>query len=731
MLRLLSLLPALVAVAATVGLPVPAQATAPDRAGHLLTRAATRSADAPPLSITIDSLTPSYIPRRGPVRITGSITNHDDSPWTAINVEAFVGTTTITTPAELDEAARTDPATYVGDRVTTPGTYATIPRIGAGRTVQYSLSLPRSEIRVSEPGVYFFGVHALGSGPDGRLDGADGRARTFLPLVPRTRRAVDTALVVPLRHGIEQAPDGSLQDVAGWTRTLSPGGQLRSLVDFGASAGSRPLTWLVDPALTDAVRRLTAGNPPRSLAPTDTAGGGEPSGSPSTGVTAEPEPSGTGSAAPDSDTGTGTEAQESADAAAAAEAGRSFLDRLKVALDSSQVLALPYGDPDVAAAAEHDPPLFELARRRSGPALDPLGVSTSAGISSPSGFLDAAGIRLTDKDATLLVTDRMFGGDAPAVARAAGRRLIVTSSGAAAGGPGPDDPLAPVALRQRIVSEAALRLLSPGRRPLVVLIPHDWSPAATNGFFEGLDVPWIHLTNVGGATMRAGTPVALSDLAYPPRQARRELGARIFAAADALVAAGHTLQTVLTRNDDVGTAVADQALTATSYASRAHPGRSLASLVRAREQIDQQLASVRIEAPRAVTLSSASGKFAATITNGLDQPVTVSVKALTDRPMQISGQDTVDIGPGGRTTVLLDAQTHTPGVHNVTLVVTDSEGTPLGSSDQLPIRSAQVSNVIWLILGTGVALLLGAIAVRLVRRVRSAARVGAPTERQA
>lgn len=727
MLRPPSLLPALVALAAvttavttavTVGLPVAAHATP------------ARAADAPPLTITIDSLTPSYIPRRGPIRITGSITNDDDAPWTAVNVEAFVGSTPITTPAELEEAARTDASTYVGDRVTTPGTYDTLPRIDPGQTVQYSLSLPRSEVPVSEPGVYFFGVHALGEGPEGRLDGADGRARTFLPLVPPTKRSVDTALVVPLRHAVEQAADGSLEDVPGWTRTLSPGGQLRSLVDFGASAGSRPVTWLVDPALTDAVRRLSVGNPPRSLAPTDDADGG-PSGSPSPGVTAEPEPSDPAGSSGGADSDTGAESQESAADAAAADASSSFLDRLKVALDSSQVLSLPYGDPDVAAAAEHDPQLYERARRRSGAVLDPLGISTSAAVSSPSGFLDAAGIRLTDPDATLLVTDRMFDGDAPAVARAGGRRLIVTSSGAAAGGPGPDDRLAPVALRQRIVSEAALRLLAPGHLPLIVMIPHSWSPTATNGFFEGLDVPWIHLTNVGGATMRAGTPVSLDDLAYPPRQARRELGSRIFAAADSLVAAGATLQAVLTRNDEVGSVVADQALTGTSYASRAHPVRTLESLVRARDEIDRELASVRIEAPRAVTLSSASGKFAATITNGLDQPVTVSVKALTDRPMQITGQDTVDIGPGGRTTVLLDAQTRTPGVHNVTLVVTDSHGTPLGSSDQLPIRSAQVSNVIWLILGTGVALLFGAIGVRLVRRVRSAARVGAATERQA
>jgi hypothetical protein len=36
----------------------------------------------------------------------------------------------------------------------------------------------------------------------------------------------------------------------------------------------------------------------------------------------------------------------------------------------------------------------------------------------------------------------------------------------------------------------------------------------------------------------------------------------------------------------------------------------------------------------------------------------------------------------------------------------------------LPIRSAQVSNVIWVIMGAGVLLLFGAILVRLVRRIR-------------
>ena len=72
--------------------------------------------------------------------------------------------------------------------------------------------------------------------------------------------------------------------------------------------------------------------------------------------------------------------------------------------------------------------------------------------------------------------------------------------------------------------------------------------------------------------------------------------------------------------------------------------------------------------------------------------------------------------------MLLNASSSALGVRNVTLLLTDTDGDALGSSDYLPIRSNQVSNVIWLILGTGVALLFGAIVVRLFRRIRAAAR---------
>ena len=138
-------------------------------------------------------------------------------------------------------------------------------------------------------------------------------------------------------------------------------------------------------------------------------------------------------------------------------------------------------------------------------------------MASPTGYLDAAGIRRAEPGASILVTDKMFpGGRAPAVATTEGRTLVVTSSAAATGGPGPDDPLSPVAMRQRIASEAAVRLLTPDQPPLVVVLPSTWSPIADPDFLGGLDdLDWLDLTTVDDASQRLATEVAADDLDYP------------------------------------------------------------------------------------------------------------------------------------------------------------------------------------------------------------------------
>lgn len=718
MLRPVSLLPVVVAAALSGLLLTPSASAAETKVR--------RTVDAAPLMVTLETLAPSTLPRRGPVQVSGTVTNVDDQPWTTINLYSFVSYHPMTTTTELADAATAGSEELVGERVTDPGPYDTVEELAPGESAPFTLSVPRRRIAEVSPGVqgdeagvYWFGVHALGQAAEPRDEFADGRARTFLPMVPETSRAVDTALVVPVRRSVQHEADGRIANLARWAEALGSTGPLRRIIDFGTAAGDHPITWLIDPAVVDAAARIAAGNPPRSIAPT---------------IQPEEPEDGETSAPPDGSDPSGeaedpaAETDEAADpvAAEAAAAATDWLGQLPTALGGHEMLSLPYGDLDVAGAASNDPATYRVARERSDAALASWGLPGTPAIAPPSGFVSPAAVDLADSGTHVLVSDRAFGeraDTAPTVARTEGRALVVTSSGAASGGPGPGDPLSPLSVRQRIVSEAAVRLLTPGRRPLVSVLPQGWAPETSDGFFEGLDTGWLHLTTVDQISRRTGRDLPADRLVYPDSQREAELDTLDFAAANDLAEAGAALQNLLTLNDQVGAQVRDEALTDVSYANRRLPLVSRASASRSRGWIEQRLRSVTVEAPKAVILSSGSGRFSATVSNGLDQPVTVRLDALADPALEVSvPHEEVQIGAGERSTILLNATSSAIGVRNVTLLLTDSDGAPIGSSDSLPIRSNRVSNVIWLILGTGVALLFATIVVRLVRRIRAATR---------
>ncbi len=707
MLRPVSLLPALVAVASLTtwaGAAQPAFAAAPDETSEAA------------LGLTISSLSAATIPRSGPVVVTGSITNNDDQDWSAIKIYAILSDTPMTTEAELRAAVQTPDDEYVAERITDTG-FASIAELAPGETTTYSVTVPHRALVREADGVYWFGVHALGESADGRLPGADGRARTFLPQVPDDTTAVDTALVVPIRHEVRHRSDGSLGDVGDWRRTFRQDGQLRSLVELGTAAGSRPITWLVDPAVTDAALALAAGNPPRSLEPTlsddpDASDDPSPSG----------EPEGEESPSDEPDASQGADPVDPSDRirAANAQAADSWVDLLHNGLEGNEILALPYGDVDVSGAADHQPGIYRSAQVRSGTELAPWGLPVSPAVASPTGFLDQAGLLVTEPDTRVIVTDQMFSGRAPTVASTAGHTMVVASSGAASGGPGPEDALTTMAMRQRIVSEAALETLRTEPQPLVVVLPSTWSPDRATGFFDGLDEDWINLTTVGDVADEPSSPVDADRLRMPEREAELELDSADFTAAQRLIRSGDILQNLLTLNDQVAGDVRDEAFTSVSYADRAHPDLSRLAADRSRTWIEQKMQSVEVDAPKAVILSSGSGRFSATVTNRLDEPVTVRLAADADPPLRVRvPKGDLDLAPGARATVLLNASSSAVGIRNVTMELTDIEGSRLGSTDEVPVRSNRVSNVIWLILGTGVALLFGAIVVRLFRRIRA------------
>ena len=290
------------------------------------------------------------------------------------------------------------------------------------------------------------------------------------------------------------------------------------------------------------------------------------------------------------------------------------------------------------------------------------------------------------------------------------------------GGPGPDDPLSAVAVRQRILSEAALRMTEPGRQPLVVVFPPSWTPPGGpdySEFFSGLDVNWMRLTSLEEAATVPARPLPADRFIYPQWQLNHEVDDGAFTALDTLTDEASRLQGVLTEGADLAARIRAEAFGTVSYVARDDDLRSLLATQDTIGWVQQRLRSISVSAPRRVILSSNSGSFSVTITNGLDEPVSVRLQ----HDLQPADGDHRPRAAGPRAPTpappcCCEASTDKLGVHDVTISLTDPEGNPLGSTGRLPVRAAQVSQVIWLIMGVAGGLLLLAIVLRLVRRIR-------------
>ncbi len=677
------------------------------------------AAENDPLTVEIASVSPAVIPTRGRITVTGSVTNDTDEQWRVIKLYPLTSTRPFTTPEELTVAAATDPGSYIGNRITSVAD--TIDVLDPGESATFAVSVNRGQLPVTgEPGVYWLGVHALGETDAGReeIPTADGRDRVFVPLrdAPARKKVrrqpeptLDTALVVPLRHPVEYAADGSIADPDSWATDLELDGGLGRMVSLAAAAGTRPLTWLVDPAVTDAVARIGRDNPPRSLADSPSDPTDQPTDQPTDEPTDDP-----GASPSDPD----------AAPAPVAPAPSGWLGRLRQAVAGDQLLVLPYGDLDVAAAAASDPGLYRLARRRSGRTTAALALPAQPVVAPPGGLLDEAAFRILPDNTTVLASDRLLDKEtratSPAVVRAFGRRIYLANTAVLQGsGPQQDSFLD---VRQRLLAESLVRLLGK-RGPLVVNLPVEaesgWGGLEAAQLFAALDEAWwVRPTTLDGLQGRRARPIAPTQLRYPARVNSSELSGDVLAGARELVARGRLLDGILPHNDTIAARVEDEALTTVAYDDRADPFSARRTADRARAWIDSQLAQITVETPPSVTLSSDSGRLSADVVNGLDTTVRVRVQATSDPGLDITATPLQELGPGERATLQMEATSTNLSVHTVTLLVADEEGRPVGPAATFPLRANRVSQVIWVVIGVGALLLSTTIGVRLVRRIR-------------
>ncbi len=665
---------------------------------------AAAAADGDPLVVHIDTITP-VLPRTGNVEITGTVTNVSEDTYTRINLHAFSSANPILDSVTLTDSAASEPDADVGPRVTVPDTFYTVDELAPGQTAYFADSVPVEllEMDPSIEGVYWIGVHALGDGAVPRDAFADGRARTFIPARPSSDAAQEASVIIPIRSRVWFTEEGKVSGLDRWERRLSEGGSLDGVLDMAASADGTPYTWLVDPAVLFAINQIALGNPARSIAPDTSVEGQE----------ASPDPTPT-------DGETATDSPSEVDPLAGT--ANAWLQRLRTLMGTTPMLALPFGDLDVSAAVRHDRTRYDQAVARSAEVMALLSLPSQPAVAPAGDLLSPEAIQGTAPGTVVLVGDSAF--DLPpatpnSVVKMLGHKVLVTSTAAESGGPGPTPATDPLALRQRLLSESALRTLDADTAPLIMTLPTAWRGEDAEVFFDQLEQPWLELVPVAELADRQAVGLPASSLNYTDTDQRRELDASGFTAATRATDAAALLEQVLFFRTTIEAQVRDEVLVTLSEQHRSQPRLAISAADRSQQAMLEDLGQIQIEAPPSITLFSASGKLPATLVNNLDQPVVVQVRPTTDGELTLDGVGEMTLGPRARTVLRYEAGTDQLGVHNVTLAVTSVGGAPLGSVDQLKIRASRVSPLIWVAMIAGALVLFGMIGYRLPGQIRT------------
>ena len=356
----------------------------------------------------------------------------------------------------------------------------------------------------------------------------------------------------------------------------------------------------------------------------------------------------------------------------------------------------------------------------------------------PDGLFDADLLAELSQDSLLVLSDRGDLSSPPSARMPTGQSVVLTDARASAGGPAPAEALNPLALRQRILSEAALAILAPDEqsseeqatqpttqpttqpRPLVVTLPERWNPGRDwreADFFTTLaDTGWIRLAPVP----RGASTTYSKGLGYGRDQRAEEVGAANLEATRTLARTGKVLGDLLANTNDVDNTLTGAAFAASSYSARVRSRRVVEQTMALDSTVRAQMARVQVTGTEFVTLSGGSGSLTVTLVNQMKQPITVALRVETSSPeVRVQTPDPVSMQPGQRTTRRLEVLTTGPGVHDIRVFPVTTDGDDVGGVFVFSLRISQVGELIWYILGAGGTLLAVLIVRRIVLRIRN------------
>jgi hypothetical protein len=640
------------------------------------------------LQVSIDQIDPIVLEPGRPITLSGVVANVGNRNWADAQVYLEIGQYPAVSPQDLDVFAETDDVFMT--RVVEFGEFDEIGNVPAGTRKSYSVTVPFASLGIlGTPGVYSVGVSVLAGVGENRDDVPEATARTLIPLLPGPDVApASIVTMLPLTAPVTRDSRGVFvtDDLA---EEVGFNGRLRNVLDFALAAPARTLQIALDPALRSAVAAMSEGYEVQdTLVGERVTGAGE-------------------------------------------ESAQEWLDDLDTVVLRQHAVLLPWGTPAAsdltsdglpgvvvaatAAAIEYDQvPLADdvVGWEPGGSNQRGLVVSRSAGStlqllteSSLPGLPDGEAAETTPSSVALSTQT------GPLTA------LVVRERIAA-------EPIrrstSALAVRQYLMAEATVQALQKRKTPVVVGLPFAWNPgprAATTDVAAGLSI----------ATLDAQPISAVADVVPVPYDGRVLRPETAPSLSEGQLSAIRQLR----RNSQIYLAILadadglDEAFTrpfAVSGSSAWEVAPRLGKVLTKREVrlLRESLRQVSVTVPTFVALSSGSGPFPVTVSNGLDVPVNVRLSVRPRNPaLQIDPIDDLRLEPGQQRDVQVHAHADGSGLTPVRVQLATPNDQRFGPRSEIDVRATQIGLAIWIVMGVGLVVLIGAAIVRIIRRLRS------------
>lgn len=670
------------------------------------------------VSVSVDTLTPGAPTEGDTVTVSGTVTNKGKQTVTDAHVGLRVGPL-LNTRSGIDGVAKnsTDVQSAVGPEVGDKYSEE-FAKLTPGVSQPFTISVPTDELDLGQDGVYQLTVALSGETSAQPWEQTLGVQRTFLPWQPdeagtKTKTTFMWPLISTAHMTAETGSDEQQTPVFhddDLAEEISPGGRLDRMVALGKDLD---VTWVIDPDLLASVEAMTD----RYEVPgegDDTVVGGHQS------------------------------------------VAKRWLTEVQKAVADKEVVALPFGDPDLASLAHngtsvtgslsHLKEATDVASRTveailhvesttdfAWPvdgAVDPsiVKVATSAGadkvIARSDTFKETGGLSYTPS------APRPIGGGTTAVV--ADARLSTAFQG--------DMTKASTSTLavQRFLAQSLTLGLQTGQQRSVVVAPQR-TPSASQArtMAEALtilqDGTWTESQDLGAAAKAepdpAATTKAPSASAYPSSLRRHELPRATFEQIGRTQAKLDKFKVILSDQSRVVTPFGRALNRAMSVSWRGRQSEAAIYRSGVESYLDTLIGQVRLIDKSETKLSGRSATIPVTVQNNLVQGVEHLVLRLTSTNptrLEIGGdsyeEQPVAVSGGHSQSVKFTTSANANGRATVVAQLYTQDGQRYGEPVTFDVKVTEITATVMLVIGGGVLLLVLAGFRMYTQRKRAAAR---------